>query len=173
MPKRYESHEFISMPWKNGLGTTTELIKYENPQKNAFFFRLSMAKVEQDGPFSLFPGIERDLLILEGNGCRLHFPDREIELKNQLIPLHFHGEDAIHCSLIKGPIKDFNVMIDRNWGKTHVEVIHGEGLIACLEDFLFLFDTKENTLYELSRGESLEMKTPDHKMIVIRVRKTI
>ena len=60
------------MRWKNGGGETAEIaVSPPGAALDAFDWRLSMAKVETDGPFSAFPGIDRTLAILEGEGIRL------------------------------------------------------------------------------------------------------
>ncbi len=60
------------MPWKNGAGETVEIaVSPEGAALFDFDWRISMATVATDGPFSIFPGIDRTLSILEGNGMSL------------------------------------------------------------------------------------------------------
>ena len=60
------------MPWKNGGGVTTEIAVFPaNAGLEDFEWRLSMATVASDGPFSLFAGIDRTLAVLEGEGLVL------------------------------------------------------------------------------------------------------
>ena len=60
---------FKQMPWKNGLGVTTELAKRCWPaDAEAFAWRVSRAAVASDGAFSAFPGVDRTLLVLPGGG---------------------------------------------------------------------------------------------------------
>ena len=51
--------DFITMPWRNGLGSTIELVKHWSG--DSFQWRLSMADVTQDGAFSDFSGYDRSL----------------------------------------------------------------------------------------------------------------
>ena len=60
---------YTRQAWKNGRGTTTELWRLE--RDGQLLVRLSRAAVVEDGPFSLFPGIERNLTVLSGPGFRL------------------------------------------------------------------------------------------------------
>ena len=62
---------FRAMPWRNGLGTTIELLKQDLPDGDGFAWRLSMADVTTDGEFSNFSGYDRTLLLLDGNGLML------------------------------------------------------------------------------------------------------
>ena len=174
MPQLLSSRDFQKMPWKNGGGITTELFRIKSETRpDEFVFRLSQATVNADGPFSLFPNIDRILLILKGEGCVLHLKDREISLTNKFIPVSFAGEESIHCTLKNGEVLDFNVMTNRHWGNSHLEIIETDGRIVCLEDYLFVYDLKEESLAVLVQGESWELKNPNHKKIVIRVRKII
>lgn len=62
------------MPWKNGAGTTTELVLH--PAGGAEFdWRLSVAEVERDCDFSRFPGVDRSILVLSGGGFALLVDD--------------------------------------------------------------------------------------------------
>jgi hypothetical protein len=69
----------------------------------------------QDAPFSLFPGVDRELVLLSGNGLRLRFDDGDV---NELHPPHdrmrFAGESAVTGELLDGPTQDFNLMWRRD-----------------------------------------------------------
>lgn len=63
--RHLENTAYTSMPWKNGGGVTTEIIVHPAKAPMADFdWRISMANVAQDGPFSIFPGVDRTLCIL-------------------------------------------------------------------------------------------------------------
>lgn len=54
--KIIRASEYKTMPWKNGGGVTVEIaIHPPGASVNAFDWRISMATVAQDGPFSSFP----------------------------------------------------------------------------------------------------------------------
>ena len=113
--KIYSPEDFKTLPWRNGLGSTVELISEILEGHEAFSWRLSIASVANDGPFSDFSGYDRTLLLLEGAGITLHNPNgNSIELNSSLDCAHFKGEDLINSSLHDGPIKDFNVMTLRS-----------------------------------------------------------
>lgn len=62
--------------WKNGGGSTTEIaIEPANASLEDFDWRISMAVVASDGPFSSFPGIDRTLTVIQGNGLILTVGD--------------------------------------------------------------------------------------------------
>lgn len=97
------------MRWKNGAGWTSEIARW--PDAEAWDWRLSIAEIDADAPFSAFPGVERALVLLDGNGMRLHFDSgRSHRLNPPHDCLRFAGEDALHCELVDGPTRDFNLM---------------------------------------------------------------
>lgn len=104
------------MPWKNGGGSTTEVAVHpEGAGLDTFEWRLSMATVAGDGPFSVFAGIDRTLAVLEGEGIVLSVegkPDATLTRASQ--PLSFPADVPISARLIGGPILDFNVMTRRD-----------------------------------------------------------
>jgi environmental stress-induced protein Ves len=73
--KKFGPDQFKSMPWKNHNGTTTELFRCSDSEK--FFFRLSLATVSLGTQFSTFPEVDRYLLITEGHGVVLRFPEKK------------------------------------------------------------------------------------------------
>ena len=102
-------------PWKNGGGTTTEIaVSPDRAGFDDFDWRLSVADVASDGPFSLFPDIDRTLTLIEGNGLVLAIEGREpVTLTLASEPLPFAGDIPVNATLIDGPIRDFNVMTRR------------------------------------------------------------
>ncbi len=60
------------MPWKNGGGETVEIAVFpEGAGFKDFGWRISLASVASDGPFSAFPGIDRTLTVIDGVGIDL------------------------------------------------------------------------------------------------------
>lgn len=111
--------DYRSMPWKNGGGTTTEIVvSPAGADLDDFDWRISMARVEAGGPFSVFAGIDRTLSILDGEGMRLAIAGREpVDLTRTSTPLFFPADAATDATLPAGPITDLNVMTRR--GRVH------------------------------------------------------
>lgn len=108
---------YARMRWKNSAGWTSEILKIHDSEErdtNDWAWRLSIAEIETDAPFSAFPGVERELVLLSGNGLRLRFDDGETR---ELLPPHdklrFAGERPAFGELIDGPTRDFNLMWKR------------------------------------------------------------
>jgi len=102
------------MRWKNDGGWTTELARSDDGD-GEFRWRVSIAEIEKDGPFSSFPGVERDLLLLEGNGIELDVDDAPPRrLVRRFEHVRFDGAARVGCRLLAGPTRDFNVMARRD-----------------------------------------------------------
>ncbi|MBB3826799.1 HutD family protein [Xanthomonas arboricola] len=61
--------------WRNQLGWTREILRLGDAEHWAL--RLSIAEIERDAAFSAFPGVDRELVLLHGNGMRLQFGNGE------------------------------------------------------------------------------------------------
>lgn len=119
-------------PWKNGGGRTRTLLAL--PAEDDWQLRISMADVEQDGPFSPYPGVERWLALVDGDGMRLEFGNRAVELTPRDPPLAFDGTDAPYGRLLQGATRDLNLM-NRGGEATMQAALPGvawrSGLRAC------------------------------------------
>lgn len=104
------------MPWKNGGGSTAEIAVEPAGADLAagFGWRLSIASIERDGPFSAFAGYDRWIMLIEGAGMVLDLGGGRMErIAERFRPFEFAGEAAVECRLIDGPIRDFNLMLRR------------------------------------------------------------
>jgi uncharacterized protein len=118
------STDYQRMPWKNGGGTTTEIWKQVSPA-GEMLWRLSIADVASDGPFSEFPGIDRWIMVIEGKGMELTVEGRGLQrLDRPFEPFAFSGDAMTNCRLIAGPIRDFNLMVARSFGSGSLRVVH-------------------------------------------------
>ncbi len=102
-------------PWLNGGGVTRDL--WVGPSAVDWQWRISVATIDSDGPFSAYPGVARHFAVLQGNGVRLRFADGEREATATGEALQFDGADAPHCSLIDGPTLDLNLLVRREAGR--------------------------------------------------------
>ena len=171
----FTQKDFSEMPWKNGGGVTTELFRLNDPESSAFLFRLSMANVLNDGPFSSFPGIDRILLLLKGKGFHLEGTTTKTSLTESTPPLYFQGEESINCTLIEGPCIDFNVMTARHYAKSTISVEKYCGnapiILKAECDFRFIYDNETQELYKLDLGDEIVIKGSDKTLLIIDVTK--
>jgi uncharacterized protein len=106
------SADYLARPWKNGGGTTRDIVvSPPGASLDDFDWRLSLAQVDRDGPFSRFEDVDRTLVLLDG-AMTLQDRNGRIELaRNE--PVTFEGERAIEATLAGGSTLDFNVMTRR------------------------------------------------------------
>lgn len=113
--------EYRRMRWKNNLGWTREI--HRAPDHDDYDWRASIAEIDHDCDFSAFPGHDRILVLLEGEGMRLRLAGGE---DIELLPPHgrigFRGEDPLHCTLVRGPTRDFNLIWRRD--RVQAELLH-------------------------------------------------
>jgi environmental stress-induced protein Ves len=127
-PQYFERSALVPMPWKNGGGVTREIACYPpGAGMEDFEWRISIATIAVDGPFSVFNGIDRVIMLLQGAGMRLHSRDGRIDhaLDKPLMPFAFAGEASLDCSLLSGESQDFNVMTRREKLRASVRVLRG------------------------------------------------
>lgn len=98
--------------WRNGGGWTREIAR--DGDGDNWHWRLSVADVESNGPFSAFPGVEREIVLLSGAGMMLDVAGGEtVTLAADSPRWRFAGERAVTARLIDGPTRDFNLMWQR------------------------------------------------------------
>lgn len=146
MPRLLRNSDHRRMPWKNGGGETVEVIVHpEGASLSDFGWRVSMATVASDGPFSVFPGIDRTLAVLSGDGMDLSIEGLGDRLLTPVsTPLPFPADAPTSARLTGGPIIDLNVMTRRGAfqhtlthhivdGSTALPAFQGERLLLALE----------------------------------------
>lgn len=114
--------ELVEIPWRNGGGITREIA--HRREGEAIVWRLSMADVGGDGPFSDFAGLTRILTVIDGAGLRLSSPDGDIDAPYAR-PVTFDGATPITATLRSGPIRDLNLMFDPGLCSARVDPLHG------------------------------------------------
>jgi environmental stress-induced protein Ves len=116
--------DYRAMPWKNGLGTTHEIAVERSDGEPGFAWRVSMAEVAVSSPFSLFPGCDRTILLLQGDGMVLDSGQHGQRLLDRRFePYAFKGEWQTDCRLVGGPCRDLNVIVDRARARAEVEIV--------------------------------------------------
>jgi len=144
------------MPWKNGGGVTTEIAVFP-PEAGLedFSWRISMARVETDGPFSLFPGIDRTLMLLDGQGLHLTVEGQEVH--HLALPYEtaaFAADVAASARLGAGPITDLNVMTRRGVCAAEVGLVRvaGECRLPAADTVRFIIAEADGLSVDAGRG---------------------
>lgn len=114
--------ELVETPWKNGGGITRDIAT--ETHAGTLLWRLSMADVSIDGPFSNFVGLTRVLTVIRGEGLILRGPDGDFRA-DHAVPVVFDGGAPIVAELTKGPLRDFNLMYDTARCDADADVVRG------------------------------------------------
>jgi environmental stress-induced protein Ves len=106
--------------WRNGGGATSELASDSATASGGFAWRISVATITRDGPFSSFAGIDRSLVRLDGGSLALEVNDQSVSVGRH--PIRFTGEDRVAGSILGEPVRVVNIMTDRTVATHQVAV---------------------------------------------------
>ncbi|MEU6822403.1 HutD family protein [Streptomyces atriruber] len=106
---------YRSVPWKNGGGITREVADGAD-------WRVSVADVDGDGAFSAFPGLDRVITPVEGEGMVLTVDGTACPV-GPLSPFAFPGDATTDCRLTAGAVRNLNVMTRRGRATAQVEIV--------------------------------------------------
>lgn len=121
------SHRYLpsalraTQPWRNGGGLTREITASPG------LWRLSIAQIDADGPFSPFPEYRRTLIPLSGAGIELDIDGTIHRVAEPFEPFTFAGAAQTSCHLLDGPVTVLNVMLA---GNGTADVIRPQGTVA-------------------------------------------
>ncbi|MFY0476654.1 HutD/Ves family protein [Achromobacter marplatensis] len=104
-----EWQELPPEPWKNGAGVTRTLAVDTQPVPR---WRVSIADIERDGPYSRLPGQDRVSVVLSGEGVTLQGEGKKILLLPG-VPTAFAGDVAFQSRLLGGPVRVLNLFVLR------------------------------------------------------------
>ena len=121
----FDLRAIVPQAWKNGGGLTREIaVGPRGADMDNFDWRISVAEITQDAPFSLFPGVDRCIVLLAGGGLHLRSEGGNGPVDHRLdrvhLPFHFSGDERLESTLLAGASCDFNVMTRR--GRVRSEV---------------------------------------------------
>ena len=157
--------EHRAMPWANGRGTSYEIASDRNVD-GVWTWRVAIAPVVADGPFSAMPGVDRELVVIEGNGMVLDIDGELVKcLPGQVV--RFSGDSTTFARLVDGPVVDLGLMSVRGSVTSSmvvvVDVIESDVLVA-IGDTVFEDDNGKN--YRLGSKDAL-LNTRGHQLVLL------
>lgn len=159
--------EYQRMPWKNGLGETLEIQRFED--NSGLRFRISQASVVENGVFSDFSGLHRTLVLLSGEGMSLEHTSESIShtnlLSNPLDMARFSGGDETHATLKNGKIEDLNIMVRDTDTQAKVQACTALCFLSFSNNTLFNgFYVCEDSVLEIENADAMSVKA--HSMVI-------
>jgi environmental stress-induced protein Ves len=106
---------YLQQTWKNGKGESWEIAR---DSQEPYAWRVSLAKLTQSGPFSLFEGYDRVTTLLEGGPGQLLSAGKSHSFQ-ELKPVRFSGDDQTSVVLV-APGRDFNLFCFRDRAKGNI-----------------------------------------------------
>ncbi|MFB7599369.1 HutD family protein [Streptomyces sp. NPDC056160] len=126
-PQILRAEDRTPAPWKNGGGVTSEVAVHpQGAGTEDFLWRVSVADVAGDGPFSAFAGVDRIITLVDGPGMALTVAGAAHKVDAPYEPFAFPGDAVTECRLLGGPIVDFNVMVRRAEMTARVRVVRSD-----------------------------------------------
>jgi environmental stress-induced protein Ves len=150
-------------PWKNGGGCTTEILASPpGATLDDFDFRISLATIAQSGPFSLFPGVDRTLSLVDGGSVVLDVGnERRVALSEREPVVAFPGEVPVSATVDGVPTVDFNVMTRRGRCSHQVER-------RVFRDYSELERRSALTVLFMADGDSMTVHSARERMSMVR-----
>ena len=161
--------------WANGGGWTRTLLAW--PDSARWTVRISVADVEQAGPFSAFPGVDRWFAVLEGDGVRLATAGQApVVVRAGDEQLHtFPGDAATDCELLGGATRDLNVMVRRRGARATIRPVCGGDprsdaeLLMCFVCDAATLTTDGGAPIPLARHTLAWLENPDRETLALKV----
>jgi environmental stress-induced protein Ves len=116
--------EFIEGQWRNGQGVSWEIASYKKTGAADFSWRFAKARINNDVPFSIYPGMDRIFMMIEGQGMNLVFEGGKVlHVHEKFVPHEFSCDVPLFCKLLDGPSLDLNLFAARGAFRAECEVI--------------------------------------------------
>jgi environmental stress-induced protein Ves len=130
--RRILTSDIEATPWKNGGGVTREIARGSPPGGGQEWgWRVSLAEVAQDGPFSIFPETDRVIAVIDGAGMDLVSPDGATVALEPFQAVRLSGDEPLSGRLRRGPVRDLNVMVLRAHFAAEMELWQGPHRATC------------------------------------------
>ena len=133
VPQTMQLIRFVDLapvPWRNGGGVTREIATapYDG-EPDSFRWRVSIADVTSEGPFSTFEEVDRQIVLVEGAGMVISVDGKPHRL-DLFDVLAFPGDAPCVGTLVDGPTRDLNVMTRRGQAAAGVQIVSVAGAHA-------------------------------------------
>lgn len=156
--KLIRAEELRQGRWRNGLGISWDVATCPQDETE-FGWRLAIARIDGDVPFSHYANVDRIFTLIDGVGLDLIFEDGRNLAVDRLFEPHAYACDvATLCRLRDGPCRALNLFVRRDAWKAAVEIRsgrvavshHGPILVHALDGSVSI------NAIRLSKGDTLQ-----------------
>jgi environmental stress-induced protein Ves len=158
--------EHRAMPWANGKGTSYEVAS-DRDTSDHWSWRVAIAPVVQDGPFSSLAGVDRELVVIEGNGMVLDVDGQSMKcLPDQVV--RFSGDATTFARLVDGPVVDLGLMTVRGSVSGTMNVAHPGDVVQCdvlVSNGQSVFEDENGLRYILEANDAL-LDARGHRLVL-------
>ena len=123
------SADYPALAWKNGRGVARQIAVFPaDAGYESLDWQVSRPTIERDTPFSRLSGLDRQFMLVSGNGVTLHVRSAEdrIDFRQRIErPLEsfaFRGDWDVDCALVGGKVEVLNVMTRRGRTAARIEI---------------------------------------------------
>lgn len=109
--RRFCLSELAQEPWRNGCGVTRTLMRCDVDDKP--LWRISVADITGNAPFSRFDGLDRQAVLVEGRNVTLCGDWGAWSMNSVGDTARFPGELSVHTEIGCSLARFWNVMADR------------------------------------------------------------
>lgn len=162
-------------PWRNGGGTTCDVAVYpEGAGDDDLLWRASIATIASAGPFSTFAGVDRLLLLIEGELSLTIEGLGERQLRPGDPAVAFPGEATVTAAPVTGAARVLNIMVRR--GAMRAQIGRSGQLRSDAADAILLLATEKTgqrcaaeafglepydaLLFDAGRADALDIEPP-------------
>lgn len=159
------------MPWKNGLGSTTEIIidpPGSSIAENNFEWRLSSATLNSAGPFSQFKGYDRYLTLIDGTQVRLTIDGNVKTLKLHEV-IKFSGDQQVVASKPDWTFKDLGLIFQRDLIDAQFHFLSAKKVEQLTTGTYIVFACNGST--EVKIDKTFEKKLTVNQTAIVQVKK--
>ena len=165
--------DYRAMPWRNGKGTTLEIAR-DPPAGESFRWRLSLAEIAEDGPFSAYPGYRRALVLVRGDELRLKFARHGTQ---RLCPARrgtrFEGDWNTECTIPQGPCTDLSLIVHRGSAVSPACIVRAPSVLSVASRRTLVLSADLHSVLFILSGTAGIRELGEHRARLARPRDTV
>ena len=138
--------DYLTRPWRNGGGVSHEIAWQEGED-----WRLGLAEIDRDGPFSDYRGFDRTLTVAQGSG--LWLSDHALGAA----PHSFDGAEPVQARVTRGPLVVVNAITRQGRCRHEVRRLPAAGSIEGVDFIVALTGEVEAGEHRLACLDTLRL----------------